>query len=150
MSEFAQELTKTEQTARNQFVEEYLVDYHAKDACIRMGYADTYASSMASKFMSEPYTLKRITQREQALGLVKDEAKHKHRIVAGLYKEALSPRNSGSAKVAAYTQLAKIMGVEAPAKTEVALTTTGPDLSHLSAAELEEIKRKMYGDSTAK
>lgn len=141
------ELTKVEQKLRDQFVDEYLVDYNAKDACIRMGYADTYAHSMASKFLNEPYTLKRIATREKAAGLISDADKHKHRIVAGLYKEALSPRNSGSAKVAAYTQLAKIVGVEAPVKTEVTLEQKGQDLSHLTPAELEEIKSKLYGNA---
>ena len=41
---------------------------------------------------------------------------------------------------------ARLMGLDTPVKTqqEVRVTTEGPDLSHVSVAELEEIKRKLY------
>jgi hypothetical protein len=41
---------------------------------------------------------------------------------------------------------ARLMGLDTPVKTqqEVRVTTEGPDLSHISVTELEEIKRKLY------
>ena len=42
---------------------------------------------------------------------------------------------------------ARLLGLDTPVKQqaqEVQLTVSGPELGHLSVAELEEIKRKLY------
>ncbi len=146
MSELADTLTKQERALRQRFVEQYLVDYDAYSAAIRLGYQEAFAQQYAKQFMSEPYTLNRIAEREAEMGILTEEDQHRKKIVAGLYREAHSRFNSGSARVAALTQLAKIIGIEAPVKTEqqVKLTTDSPELGHLTVAELEEIKRKLY------
>lgn len=146
MSELADTLTKQERDFRERFVEQYLVDYDAYSAAIRLGYQEAFARQYAKQFMAEPYTLNRIAEREAEMGILTEEDQHRKKIVAGLYREAYNRSNSGSARVAALAQLAKIIGIEAPAKTqqEVRVTTDSPDLSHLSVDELEEIKRKLY------
>lgn len=146
VGEKAGSLTKSEKALRNRFVEEYLVDYDALGAAIKLGYTESYAKDYASKFMREPYTLNRIADREKDLGLSKEEDQHRHRIIAGLYREANSRFNSGSARVAALAQLSKVIGVEAPVKTEqeVHITSDSPELGHLTVVELEEIRRKLY------
>lgn len=146
MSEMAESLSKAERKLRDRFVEEYLVDYDAFGAAIRIGYSEAFAQQYAKQFLTEPYTLNRIKEREGALGLNKEEDKHRLKIVAGLYREANNRFNSGAARVAAYSQLAKIVGIEAPVKTEqeVRVKADGPELGHLTVAELEEIKRKLY------
>ena len=44
---------------------------------------------------------------------------------------------------------ARLMGLDTPVKMqqEVRVTTEGPDLSHISVTELEEIKKKLYDPS---
>lgn len=149
MSELADTLTKQERALRQRFVEQYLVDYDAYSAAIRLGYQEAFAQQYAKQFMSEPYTLNRIAEREAEMGILTEEDQHRKKIVAGLYREAHSRFNSGSARVAALTQLAKIIGIEAPVKTEqqVKLTTDSPQLGHLTVAEMEEIKKKLYDPS---
>lgn len=146
MSEMADTLTKQEKALRQRFVAEYLADYDAFGAAIRLGYQEAFAQQYAKQFLTEPYTLKLIKEREAEFGILTEEDQHRKKIVAGLYREAHSRFNSGSARVAALTQLAKIIGIEAPVKTqqEVRVTTDSPELGHLSVAELEEIKRKLY------
>lgn len=148
MSELSDELTKAERELRNRFVEQYLTDYDEVSACIRLGYQSQFAESYAKKFMLESYTLNRIAEREQEIGLTTDGERHRKRVVSGLYREANSRFNTGSARVAALTQIAKITGIEAPAKVEqkVDLTATSPQLAHLSIEDLEEIKRKLYAN----
>ena len=146
MSEMADTLTKQEKALRQRFVAEYLADYDSVGAAIRLGYQEAFAQQYAKQFLTEPYTLKLIKEKEAEFGILTEDDQHRKKIVAGLYREAHSRFNSGSARVAALTQLAKIIGIEAPVKTqqEVRVTTDSPELGHLSVAELEEIKRKLY------
>lgn len=146
MSELADNLTKQERELRRRFVEQYLVDYDAFAATVRLGFSEAFATSYSKKFMLEPYTLNRISEREAELGVATEEDLHRRKIVASLYREANSRFNSGSARVAALSQLAKITGIEAPVKSvqEVHVTETSPELAHLTVEELEEIKQKMY------
>ena len=148
MTELADTLTKQERTLRQRFVEEYLVDYDAHGACLRLGYAAQFADQYSKQFMLEPYVRKRISEREAELGISTEEQQHRKRIVAGLYREAHSRFNSGSARVAALTQLAKIIGIEAPVKTEVNVKNSAPDMSHLSLEEKLAIKKKLYPDAS--
>ena len=150
MSELADTLTKQEKALRQRFVAEYLADYDAFAAAIRLGYQEAFAQQYAKQFLTEPYTLKLIKEKEAEFGILTEEDQHRKKIVAGLYREAHSRFNSGSARVAALTQLAKIIGIEAPVKTEqqVKLTTDSPQLGHLTVAEMEEIKKKLYDPST--
>ena len=149
MSELADTLTKQERALRQRFVEQYLVDYDAYSATIRLGYQEAFAQQYAKQFLAEPYTLRLIKEKEAEFGILTEEDQHRKKIVAGLYREAHSRFNSGSARVAALTQLAKIIGIEAPVKTEqqVKLTTDSPELGHLTVAEMEEIKKKLYDPS---
>ena len=145
----ADTLTKQEKALRQRFVAEYLADYDAIGAAIRLGYQEAFAQQYAKQFLTEPYTLKLVKEKEAEFGILTEEDQHRKKIVAGLYREAHSRFNSGSARVAALTQLAKIIGIEAPVKTEqqVKLTTDSPELGHLTVAEMEEIKKKLYDPS---
>ena len=145
--EIAETLTKQEQAQRRRFVAEYLVDYDPLGAAIRIGFAKGYAEQYAGIFMQEPFTRKLISDKTQALGVMDEAAEHKRRVLAGLYRITADRYGSASSKVAAYAQISKIVGLDAPVKTEQAVTVTakGPDTSHLSIAELEEMKNKLFG-----
>lgn len=147
MSELADTLTKQEKALRQRFVAEYLADYDAFAAAIRLGYQEAFAQQYAKQFLTEPYTLKLIKEKEAEFGILTEEDQHRKKIVSGLYREAHSRFNSGSARVAALTQLAKIIGIEAPVKTEVKVTDTAPDMSHLTLEEKLAIKKKLYPDA---
>lgn len=143
MSEMADTLTKQERSLRQRFVEEYLADYDAFAAAIRIGYQEAFAQQYAKQFLTEPYTLKLIKEREAEFGILTEEDQHRKKIVAGLYREAHSRFNSGAARVAALTQLAKIIGIEAPVKTELKVEAEQQDLSNLSLDELKQFQALM-------
>lgn len=143
MSEMADTLTKQERSLRQRFVEEYLADYDPVAAAIRLGYQEAFAQQYAKQFLSEPYTLRLIKEKEAEFGILTEEDQHRRRIVAGLYREAYSRFNSGSARVAALTQLAKIIGIEAPVKTELKVEAEQQDLSNLSLDELKQFQALM-------
>lgn len=143
VSEMAETLTKQERTLRQRFVEEYLADYDAIAAAIRLGYQEAFAQQYAKQFLSEPYTLRLIKEKEAEFGILTEEDQHRRKIVAGLYREAYNRFNTGSARVAALTQLAKIMGIEAPVKTELKVEAEQQDLSNLSMDELKQLHALM-------
>lgn len=143
MSEMADTLTKQERSLRQRFVEEYLADYDAFAAAIRIGYQEAFAQQYAKQFLTEPYTLKLIKEKEAEFGILTEEDQHRKKIVAGLYREAHSRFNSGAARVAALTQLAKIIGIEAPVKTELKVEAEQQDLSNLSLDELKQFQALM-------
>lgn len=143
MSQMADTLTKQERSLRQRFVEEYLADYDAVGAAIRLGYQEAFAQQYAKQFLTEPYTLKLIKEKEAEFGILTEEDQHRKKIVAGLYREAHSRFNSGSARVAALTQLAKIIGIEAPVKTELKVEAEQQDLSNLSIDELKQFQALM-------
>ena len=121
MSEKAEGLTKRERDIRDRFVTEYIVDYNAFQAALRCGYQEAYATDYSQKFMREPYVQQQIVKRQEELGETGEEAQHKKRIIAGLYKNAndYGPGSSHGGRVAAYNTLIKMLGLEAPAKSIV-------------------------------
>ena len=143
MSEMADTLTKQERALRQRFVEEYLADYDPVAAAIRLGYQEAFAQQYAKQFLSEPYTLRLIKEKEAEFGILTAEDQHRRHIVAGLYREAYNRFNSGSARVAALTQLAKIIGIEAPVRTELKVEAEQQDLSNLSMEELKQLHALM-------
>ncbi len=126
-NEFEEDLTKAEKRLRDRFVEEYLKDYDGVCAALRLGYAEAFAPQYAEKFLSESYTQRTLSRREDELGL-KETDQHRRRVIASLYREA-NNRGHGSshgARVAALSKLSAIFGLDAPVKTQQELTVTTP------------------------
>jgi len=143
-------LTDDERKLRDRFVTEYLVDYDEVQAAIRLGYTEAYARDYGKRFKSEPYTANKIKEMElgdTSEALTPEQIARKRRI-AQLERQAnyYGPGSSHGARVSALTQICKIEGIEAPVKTETSVNlTAGPDVSHLSLAELEQLKNLAYG-----
>lgn len=100
----------------DRFVQEYMRDYDALAACIRLGYSKHAAEQFATHFMESPHVQRAIKGSEEA---DKDEEGdeielRKRKIIASLTREAhfYGPGSSQGARVAALAQLAKITGME--------------------------------------
>lgn len=144
MSVLAEPLTKQEKTVRQKFVDQYMVDLEPVSAAIRLGYQEAFAQQYAKQFMGEPYTLELIAKKQQELGCSTEEEQHRRRVVAGLYRITGSRFASASAQVAAYAQIAKIVGLEAPIKTEVSVTPKSSiNLSSLTDEEADALQELM-------
>lgn len=114
-------LTEHEKATRRQFVKEYLIDYDARKACLRIGYSNLFASDFAKRFMDEPYTLQLIAEVEggTAPGEEFNEEKEKQRILKALWREANSMQSPAAARVAALAKLTSIFGMDAPTRSQV-------------------------------
>jgi hypothetical protein len=129
-----QYLTAPEKALRDRFVAQYLVDYDAYKACIRIGYTPPFAKEFSNRFLNEQYVLTKIAETEGTKGEVKpDEEAEKKRIIAGLWREAnnLGYGSSQSARVAALAKLSAFYGMDAPTKSKTELT--GADGQPLNA-----------------
>lgn len=114
-------LNDNEVRVRELFITQYMREFDAVEAALRMGYGHELCKSVAAQFMQDAYVLNRIEQERDKLGISDENEEHKRRIVAGLYREANNKKNSGGARVSAWTQLSKILGLEAPVKTDLNL-----------------------------
>lgn len=126
--------TWREKALRDLFVKEYLVDYDAVGAAMRIGYNRGIAKEYAVRLMDEPYVARQIAKQEGA-PVEEDEKTAKKRIMAGLVREA-NYRGAGSsqaARVAALGKLAQLYGMEPATKTKTELT--GPDGQPLTAGQ---------------
>lgn len=117
----ASELSAAEKNLRDQFVAQYMIDFNARAAALRVGFSASFASDYGQRFMDEPYVRQRIAESQQA---VADDPKAeseetKRRIRARLLHEAYytGPGSSHAARVSALAKLAAFYGMDAPVKT---------------------------------
>lgn len=112
---------------RDKFVKEYLVDYNATAAAIRIGYPKSYAQEYAVKFMDEPYVHQQIKTVETSPEEIDSKEAMQKRITISLLREAnyRGAGSSQSARVAALSKLSSIYGMDAPVKTQT--EHLGPD-----------------------
>lgn len=113
---------------RKHFVSEYIKDYNATRAILRMGYKydRKVAQTKGSQFLSEPYTqhiLAEIMERMEEKAIVT-----RSEILIGLKREANAEdvpfsSNSGT-RIQALRYLAKILGMEV-LKADIEVKTTG-------------------------
>lgn len=123
-SQYSPALTKAEMELRDRFVAEYLADYDAYKAAIRIGYAPAYAKDFCVRFMQEPYVLGKIRLAEGGSQDDLDVETQKKMIVAALWREAknMGAGSSQAARVAALAKLSAFYGMDAPKTSKTELT----------------------------
>lgn len=106
------ELTPREKALRDEFVKQYLLDYDAWAACIRVGFLKSVAGQYAQELMECPYVRQQITARTTApaAGGETELRLEQAQIKASLMREAhyRGPGSSHAARVAALGKLATL------------------------------------------
>ena len=128
------QLTQSEMALRDKFVIEYIKDYDAFAACIRIGYAGPFAKEFSQRFLGETYVQNRIKKVEIAPPEEDlDEVTQRRKVYAALWKEAnfTGMGSSQSARVAALAKLSAFLGMDAPIRSQQELT--GKDGAPLGA-----------------
>jgi hypothetical protein len=144
-------LSEREKQLRDKFVREYQIQMDYELAAIAVGFPRHIAYEMGRKFSFDPYVEAKIQELKQAgtFETVEVNAERDRRIVGGLFRESnyFGPDASHSARVTGLSQLAKIRGLEAAAKTESKITHEGKiehsvaiDLSKLSPEQLKHYR----------
>lgn len=105
-------LNEQEKALRDLFVEEYVKDFDAFQACIRVGFQATFAVEYAKRFYAEPYVQRRIAekQREPVQNTDVQQQEDKALILSVLRQAAQN--GPYASRVAAAKQLATIHGFD--------------------------------------
>lgn len=133
-------LSKAERELRDRFVIEYLVDFDAYAAAIRIGFSASFASGYAQNFMDEPYVRQRISQMQREQGDPKEETDStKRQIRAALLREAhyRGPGSSHAARVAALAKLMSLYDMDSALKTKNETTLRGGVMEVPAIANVE-------------
>lgn len=110
---------------RELFAQEYVYDFRPVEAAKRCGFLGTSAKSAARRLLAEPAVQRLIKERQREflsrVNINQDE------VVAAFWREAHldDVGSSHSARVAALTQVAKILGISKPEGTEVNVNIGG-------------------------
>lgn len=111
-----QPLSEREQALRREFVKQYLVDYDAHAAALRVGFLANIADDYAKQFMGESFVQKLIAEHESKVALDEgpEREAQKKRVMAQLMREAhfTGKGSSHAARVAALGKLAALFGLE--------------------------------------
>ena len=111
-------LTQREMMLRDLFVDEYLIDYDAEDAALRVGFDRAFAFEFAREFLCEGYTQRKIIEGEQKELQPDATDKLKNRVIKMIIKEANNKYNKSTNRVAAIAQLVKVLRLEPPTQIE--------------------------------
>jgi cytochrome c5 len=122
-------LSEQEKQLRDRFVTEYLLDYDAWAACVRVGFLKSVAGQYASDFMQEPYVQREINRRQMGEDAdPKGALKNKKRAVEmALLREAhyKGADSTHSARVSALSKLCNIYDMHGATKVKATVTHKG-------------------------
>lgn len=141
-----QELSPAEKALRDRFVTEYLVDYDAWAAAVRIGFLSTVAVQYAQMLLQEAYVQQEI--RRLTIGESKDEKaaikERRRQVEAGLLREAhrMGPGSSHMGRVQALKALAKIHDMEAPTRIKNDVTHKGGVMMIPAIANIEDWEKQ--------
>lgn len=117
------------------FAEEYVRDFNAASACIRLGCPERDAITSGRLLKNHPVVVRfieKITKEFSEINVVTEDT-----MMAMLYKEAKDENNNAAARVRAQEQLAKMMGFIGDGRVEVNVSANATPLTR---AELEMAK----------
>lgn len=114
--ELVPDMDPRERMIRDQFVEQYLVDYNSVLAAIRVGFREAYAKVVGPAFLMEPYTQRALREaiNKRKSVMADHEESEQSQIIEGLRREAnyFGPGSSQAARVAALAHLAKLTNLQ--------------------------------------
>jgi hypothetical protein len=132
------ELSSSEKALRDQFVKEYLYDFDAYQACIRVGFANQFASDYARRLMGEPYVQRRIAELSKITPEDEHEQLEQDRLLTLRVLREAAQRGPYASRVAAAAKLSAILGMDAPVKTSAEVMHRGGVMQVPSIANLDD------------
>lgn len=142
---YAQPLTKAQQVFREQFVREYVKDYNALAAALRIGLSYPFAIEYAPRILQEPYVQQCLRAAEEEIAQRESEndiAKKRAEVELALRKEAMyhGPDSKHSSRVSALSKLASIYGMEKNNRNDTLLVvnTTATEADKELVARMRE------------
>lgn len=135
-------LSPQERDLRDRFVTQYLIDYNAWAAIVRVGFLKSVAAQYASDFMQEPYVQREIARRQLAEDAdPKTALKNKKKWVEmNLLQQAQfkGEGSSHSARVSALSKLCNIYDMDGATKVKATVTHKGGVMMVPAIANVDE------------
>jgi hypothetical protein len=135
-------LSAQEKALRDRFVTEYLIDYDAWAACVRVGFLKSVAGAYAADFMQEPYVQREILRRQlQEDADPKGALKNKKKWVEMNLLQAAQFKGEGSshsARVSALSKLCNIYDMDGATKIKANVTHKGGVMMVPAIANVDE------------
>lgn len=128
---FEPEPTPSEKALWTKFVQEYVKDFNAVEACVRVGFGLTYALVYAPIFLSKPFVIRAVADYKAKIPVNEkaEEDLDKSLVIATLREAA----QNGKQRVAAALGLARIRGMDVPVdKSGDALQQLADDFKNLA------------------
>lgn len=144
------ELTIWEKNIRDQFVEQYYIDYDEIGACSRIGFTGAAVYEYVNRFKRDPYVQRKLIEYRENHACIEDAERtpRQLKIIMGLMKEAFNTGSSSShsARVSALSKLASIENLDAPTKVQTTIEHSGNigvefDYSELTGDELKLVRK---------
>jgi len=102
-----EQLSENDVLLREQFVEYYLYNYNAYDACLKLGFLEPYAVEWAKVFMADNY-VRRLIQTKESEGVGGFFEEVEQRTTYALMKQVAAYRGPGFSHAAAQKAVAKM------------------------------------------
>lgn len=115
--QFESPLTDQERALRDLFVAEYLKDFDALQACIRVGFIHTYATQYAQQFMNEGYVRRQILHFTRKPAVTADQDSEDRALLESTLKQAMQ-HGPYASRVAAGKAFAELKGWNKPDGTQ--------------------------------
>jgi hypothetical protein len=110
--------TESEKQLRDAFVEEYLTDFDAFNACIRIGFNPSNSVIYSKSLMEESYVQKQISLKERRRQKSdEDQTTEDKELVLSVLRKA-AQNGPFATRVAAAAKLATILGLDKPAPVD--------------------------------
>lgn len=145
-------LSQAERAMRDKFVDEYLTDFNALAAAIRIGFLRSVAGEYSQQLMDDPYVNKQISKKQAELEANPKEAvrRRKRLTEMALYREAHyhGPGSSHAARVSALAKLVSVYDMDAPTKIEQKITHRGGVMVIPAIANLDDWEKAAQQSQT--
>lgn len=107
-------LTQKDMQVRDNFVEQYFLDFMPIRAVIRLGYNETYAEHMANQFMRDSYVLNQIEHKKRNINEQEQKLRLKAWVTAELMSRAQDCLSADGARISALRTLITLHGLHQP------------------------------------
>lgn len=125
--------TPAEKALYDQFVEQYMVDFNAFEACMRVGFGASYALEYAKIFLLKPYIIRKIAEKRNTAAADPQKQEDQDKALVLSVARELAQNGKGAQRVAGAALLARIRGMDVqPDKTGDALKQLADDFKDLA------------------
>lgn len=114
---FEPEPSEQEKAMWDRFVAEYVKDFNPYLACLRIGFADSFALEHGRLIMQKPYVQQKIADHKNAVETPANQLEKDKALIAATFRE-MAQNGNGQTRVSAAMGLARLHGLDQAADAD--------------------------------